>query len=120
MMVIHPPKTLQMLIKETWLLESIKNLGGGYCTHLAYLNEDIDPEVSNDIKNHNFPGVLGEIIKIDNTSNRRVARVEVNQINDFRSFIRFDLRLLEITPFFRATCTEVHPNFLCYYQSVRR
>ena len=76
MMDIHPPKTLQMLIKEAWLVDSIKNLGSGYLTHLAYQTDDIDPQVRNDIQNPNFSGVLGEIIKLDQTSNRRVAVVE--------------------------------------------
>jgi hypothetical protein len=116
MMASHPPKTLQMLIKETWLVESIKNLGSGYCTHLAYSINDIDPEVREDIQNPNFKGVLGEIIKLDKTSSWRVAMMEVNQGNDFKDFIRFDFRLLEISPFMKELPTEIESNYLCYYK----
>lgn len=116
MMPKHPPKTLQMLIKETWLVESIKNLGGGYFTHLAYQTNDIDPEVRSDIQNPNFKGVLGEIIKLNGNSHRRIAVVEVNKINDFNSFIRFDLRLLGVTPFIKELPTVIKSNYLCYYK----
>lgn len=117
MMASHPPKTLQMVIKEKWLVESIKNLGSGYCTHLTYSINDIDPEVRGDIQILGIQGVLGEITKLDPVSNQRVALVEVNRINDFHSYIRFDLRLLEITPFIKALPVEIKSNYLCYYQS---
>jgi hypothetical protein len=115
MMAIHPPKTLQMVIKENWLVESIKNLGSGYYTHLVYSIHDIDPEVRGDIEDPGIRGVLGEIIKLDRASSRRVAVAEVNQVNDFHSFIRFDLRLLEITPFIKELSREIKPSYLCYY-----
>lgn len=117
MMLNHPPKTLQMLIKETWLVESIKNLGSGYCTHLAYAVNNIDPQVLGDIQNSGIQGVLGEIIKLDTNSNQRVAMVEVIRTNDFLSFIRFDLRLLEIVPFIKEVPVEIKPYYLCCYQS---
>lgn len=117
MMSNHPPKTLQMLIKETWLVESIKNLGSGYCTHLSYAVKNIDPQVLGDIQDSGIQGVLGEIIKMDAPSNQRVAVVEVIRTNDFHSFIRFDLRLLEIVPFIKGTPVEIKPNYLCCYQS---
>jgi hypothetical protein len=117
MMVSHPPKTLQMIIKEAWLVESIKNLGSGYYTHLAYTVNDIDPQVLGDIQNSGIQGVLGEIVKLDATSTQRVATVEVIRTNDFHSFIRFDLRLLEIVPFIKETPVEIKPDCLCCYQS---
>jgi len=116
MMSMHPPKTLQMLIKETWLVESIKNLGGGYFTHLAYQIDDIDPEVRSDIQNPNFTGVLGEIIKLNENSQRQIAVAEVNKINDFKNFIRFDLRLLGVAPFIKELPSIIKSNYLCYYK----
>lgn len=120
MMASHPPKTLQMIIQEAWLVESIKNLGSGYCTHLAYSIHDIDPVVRRDIQNPGIQGVLGEIVKLDKTSGRRVAVVEVIKTNNFHSFIRFDLRLLEIIPFIKAFSTEISSKYRCYYQIENR
>ena len=48
----HSPKTLHLLIKANWLVDSITSLGGGYMIHLAYQISEIDPEVLKDIKSH--------------------------------------------------------------------
>ena len=111
------PKTLLMLIKKKWLVEAITSLGSGYLTHLAYQNESIDPAVLADIKTNQWVAkVLGEIIFQDQSINHRVAEVEVIEVNDFDTFIRFDLRLLEVIPFVRGKWTEPESSYLCYYQ----
>jgi hypothetical protein len=120
MMASHPPKTLQLTIKEAWLVESITNLGSGFCTHLAYSIQDIEPDLLRDIQGPGIQGVLGEILKLDNTSIRCMAGVEVVKTHDFQSFIRFDLRLLEISPFIKALSVGITTKYLCYYQSSNR
>ena len=117
MMANHPPKTLRLVIQEAWLVESMKSLGSGYFTHLAYSIHDIDPKVRRDVQSPGIQGVLGEIIKLDKTSGRRVAVVEVVQTNNFHSFIRFDLRILEIIPFIKALSREISSKYRCYYSS---
>jgi hypothetical protein len=110
------PKTLLMLVKKKWLVETITGLGSGYITHLAYQNEFIDPKVLVDIKSNQWgEKVLGEIIFQDQNTNRRVAEVEVIEVNDFDAFIRFDLRLLEVSPFIRSKWTNPESSYLCYY-----
>ena len=116
MMATHPPKTLQMLIKEDWLVDSITNLGGGYFTHLSYQAADIDPKVLSDILHPDFRGVFGEIIKLRPQDNRRIAVVEVSKTNDFKAFIRFDLRLLEVVPYIKDYLVAIQPDYLCYYK----
>ncbi len=120
MMDNHPPKTLQILIKEQWLVESIRALGSGYYSHLAYPLHEIEPDVGNDIQNPKLKGVLGEIINTDGQTGQLIATVEVERVNHFQSFIRFDFRILEINPFIRdrpAHCCirVINPNYLCYY-----
>ncbi len=123
MMENHPPKTLQMLIKEQWLVESIKSLGSGYCTHLAYQLNDIEPEILTDLQNPGLGEVLGEIIKAGKKPEQAghlVATVEVEKINHFPSFIRFDLRILEVLPFLRNSPARpifrvISSKYLCYY-----
>ena len=111
------PKTLLMLIKKQWLVESITSLGSGYLTHLAYRNELIDPEVLADVKNKQWvPKVLGEIIFKNQDIRQQIAEVEVIEVNDFETFVRFDLRLLEVSPFIRRKWTNSDSIYLCYYQ----
>lgn len=121
MMNHHPPKTLQMLIREQWLEESIKDLGSGYGTHLSYLNQEIDPKVLQDTQNLSSGEVLGEIIKLGETANSLVAVAELVKVHDFKSFIRFDLRLLEVAPFIVKPPVKVDSiieksDYLCYYR----
>jgi hypothetical protein len=111
------PKTLLMLVKKQWLVESITGLGSGYLTHLAYRNELIDPAVLADIKNKQWiPKVLGEIVFKNQDISQRIAEVEIMEVNDFDTFVRFDLRLLEVSPFIRRKWTDSGSNYLCYYQ----
>ena len=111
------PKTLLMLVRKKWLVESITSLGSGYLTHLAYKNEFIDPAVLADIKNNQWvPKVLGEIIFQDKGTNQRIAEVEVIEVNDFDTFIRFDLRLLEVSPFVKGKWPDPGSSYLCYYK----
>ncbi len=111
----QPPKTLRLLIEKKWLVETITGLGSGYLTHLSYQNEVIDPEVLQIIKNKQFEDkVLGEIIFRDQKDYLRIAEAEVIEVNDFQSFIRFDLRLLEVVPFIRGKVQNYNSNYLCY------
>jgi dihydrofolate reductase len=113
----NTPKTLLMLVNKQWLVESITSLGSGYLIHLAYKNEYIDPLVLTDIKSEQgISKVLGEIIFKDLNNYQRIAGVEVVEVNDFNTFIRFDLRLLEVSPFLRGKWTDSETNYLCYYQ----
>jgi hypothetical protein len=117
MMKKQAPKTLLMLVKKKWLVEAITSLGSGYLTHLAYQNESIDPAVLADIKSNQWVAkVLGEIIFRDQSINQLIAEVEVIEVNDFNTFIRFDIRLLEVSPFVKGKWTEPELSYLCYYQ----
>lgn len=112
-----PPKTLHLLIQKAWLVESITSLGSGYLIHLAYKESQIDPEVLADIRSQSLgEDGLGEIIHVGESSNRRVAEVEVVKVNDYQNFIRFDLRLLSVTPFIRDGFEDIQTNYLCYYK----
>ena len=111
----HSPQTLQLLIKKKWLADSIIGLGSGYLTHLTYQTKDVAPEVLEDYHEMRSGEVYGEIIWVWDEVNRRVAEAEVSSINDFGSFIRFDLRLLEVVPFIRDGAVHVRNDYLCYY-----
>lgn len=111
-----PPKTLQMVIINQWLVDSITSLGSGYLIHLTYPNDVIDPEVLLDIRNQCLENrVLGEIIFLGADVNQRIAEVEVAEANDFKTFIRFDLRLLEVTPFIRNRLSDQQSAYQCSY-----
>lgn len=110
------PKTLLMVVKKQWLVDSITSLGSGYLTHLTYQNELIDPVVLADIKmNQGMLKVLGEVIFRDQNSSQRIAEVEIIEANDFLTFIRFDFRLLEVIPFIRGKSRLSDSEYLCYY-----
>ncbi|HBE81025.1 MAG TPA: hypothetical protein DDW65_25035 [Firmicutes bacterium] len=111
------PKTLLMQVKKKWLVETITSLGSGYQTHLAYKNEWIDPKVLADIKSKQWePKVLGAIVFQDQNTYHRIAEVELMEVNDFDTFVRFDLRLLEVVPFIRGKWSDSGSSYLCYYQ----
>lgn len=113
----NTPKTLLMLVNKQWLVESITSLGSGYLIHLAYKNEYIDPLVLTDIKSEQgISKVLGEIIFQDQSTSHRIAEIEVIEVNDFNTFIRFDLRLLEVNPFLRGKWINSQTGYLCYYK----
>lgn len=112
----HSPKTLHLLIKANWLVDSITNLGGGYLIHLAYRISEIDPEVLKDIKSQRCgEGVLGEIIHLRPDENRSVATFEVFEINDQEPGYRFELRILEVAPYLRKTNVDCSSQYLCHY-----
>ena len=112
------PKTLQMTVKNEWVVESITSLGSGYLAHLAYQYCEIGPDVIEDIQNHRLEeGTLGEIIHLGEKGNRRIAKVEIYKINDFQSYIRFDFRLLEVKPFLRNGYTNLPSEYLCFYKN---
>jgi hypothetical protein len=114
---MQAPKTLLLMVKKKWLVEAITSLGSGFLTHLAYQNELIDPNVLADIKSNQWEQkVLGEIIFQDQGTNHRIADVEVIEVNDYNTFIRFDFRLLEVSPFVRGKWTDLGSSYLCYYQ----
>ncbi|TCL76369.1 hypothetical protein EDC14_1002128 [Hydrogenispora ethanolica] len=110
------PKTLHLLIKSQWLVDSITSLGSGYLIHLVYQNSEIAPDLCAEIKEGRFQeGVLGEIIHFKPGMKRRVAMVEIDKVNDFQNFIRFDLRILEVVPFLRDGIGDADQGYLCYY-----
>lgn len=114
----YSPKTLQMIVKNEWVVESITSLGSGYLAHLAYQYSEIDPEVLEDIQNQNLDeGSLGEIIHLGAKGNRRVAKVEIYKVNDFQSYLRFDFRLLEVKPFLRNGYTSLPSQYMCFYKN---
>lgn len=113
----NPPETLQLLVKNQWLVESITSLGSGYLSYLTYLSSDIEPEVLIAIQQQQLAGgSLGEVIKIGPAQNRRIAEVELNEIHNFDSFIRFDFRILEVIPFLRDGIVSHQTDYLCYFK----
>lgn len=112
----HSPKTLHLLIKANWLVDTITNLGGGYLFHLAYQSWEIDPEVLKDIKDQKCgEGVLGEVIRLRSDNTRPVATFEVFKINPQESGYRFELRILEVAPYLQKTSNVCNSNYLCHY-----
>ncbi|HPT86259.1 MAG TPA: hypothetical protein PL004_00190 [Bacillota bacterium] len=113
---VYPLKTLQMIIRNEWLVDSIVSLGSGFTSHLAYQNKDIEPEVLDDIRANRFgEEQLGEVIHLSPIGGRRIAKVEIAKANDFETFVRFDFRLLEVRPFLRNGLIAMEPQYLCYY-----
>jgi hypothetical protein len=114
----NPLKTLRLVIKNQWLVDSIIFLGSGFTTHLAYSNSEIEPELFNDIRTDNWgEGMLGEIVHQSLEGERRIAKIEVIKANQFNGFVRFDFRLLEVKPFLRNGLHSVTSPYLCFYYS---
>ncbi len=112
----HSPKTLHLLIKANWLVDSITNLGGGYLIHLAYQISEIDPEVLKDIKSQRCgEGALGEVVHLRPADNRPVATFEVFMINKQEAGYRFELRILEVVPHLRKSKVACNSEYLCHY-----
>lgn len=110
-------KTLQMVVKSEWAVDSISSLGSGYCSFLAYQYDEIAPEVLDDIHNRQIgAGVWGEIIHIKKNGNRRVALVEIQEINDFDSFVRFDFMILNVAPFLNNKVKPFQSGYKCFYK----
>lgn len=113
---VYPLKTLHMIVKNEWLVDSIVCLGSGFTSHLAYQNREIEPEVLSDIRTNRFgEEQLGEVIHLSSKGGHRIAKVEIAKANDFETFIRFDFRLLEVRPFLRNGLIAMAPQYLCYY-----
>ena len=111
-----PQKTLHLVIMNHWLVESINDLGSGNLIHLVYQNDRIAPEVLADIKDEDFgEGLLVEIISQELQTGHRVAVAEIFKCHDFKSFFRFDLRLLEVGVFVRDGIVKLASDYLCYY-----
>ena len=111
------PKTLRLIINNQWLVDSITGLGSGYQIHLVYPNPEIAPEVLLDIESGSLnEGVLGEIIHCGPKASRLVATVETSQVNTFPNYIRFDLRILETTPFVRDGAMPQNTKYQCFYR----
>lgn len=116
MKLTHSPKTLHLLIKANWLVDSITNLGGGYLIHLAYRIKEIDPEVLKDIQSQRCgEGVLGEIIHLRPETNRPVATFEVFKLTDQEMGYRFEVRILEVAPYIRKNNSVCSSEYLCHY-----
>lgn len=112
----HPRKTLHMIVKNEWLADSIISLGSGFITYLVYQNQEIEPQVVNDIRAHDFgEDVPGEIVHWSGQSGRRIAKVEILTVNDFKTFIRFDFRILEVRPFLRNGWALGQMDYFCFY-----
>ncbi|HYH02093.1 MAG TPA: hypothetical protein VEC37_03255 [Bacillota bacterium] len=111
------PKTLQMVVKNEWAVDSISSLGSGYCSFLAYQYDEVDPEVLDDIRARQIgEGVWGEIIHVKKSGSRRVALVEIKQVNDFDSFVRFDFMILNVAPFLRNGVKPCQSSYKCFYK----
>lgn len=116
MKVRYPLKTLHMIVKNEWLVDSIISLGSGFIVHLAYQNHEIEPQVVNDIRAHDFgEDVLGEVVHWRGQSGQRIAKVEIITANDFKTFVRFDFRILEVKPFLRNGVASGDVKYLCFY-----
>ncbi|HOJ78724.1 MAG TPA: hypothetical protein PLZ08_08425 [Bacillota bacterium] len=112
------PGTLQLMVKNDWIVESLMGLGSGYLAHLAYQYSEISPEVKEAIQNGNLgEGVLGEIIHLGSTVNRIIAKIEIEKINRFDGFIRFDFRLLEVRLIKNSLANEESQYLCCFKKS---
>lgn len=111
------PNTLQMVIRDEWAVDSIKSLGSGYYSFLAYQSTEIAPEVLHDIRNQRIgEGLWGEIIHVKKNMGRRVALIELKKLNDFDTFIRFDFMIINVVPFLRNGTKSCQPSYKCFYK----
>jgi hypothetical protein len=119
-MVMSNPKnskTLRMIIKHEWAVDSIRSLGSGYVSFLAFENSEIAPDVLDDIHGRIIgEGTWAEILHLKRNSIRRVALVELNQINEFTSFYRFDFKILNVIPFLRDGIEAYQSDYKCFYK----
>lgn len=113
---MYPLKTLRLVVKNEWLVDSILFLGSGFITHLAYQNSEIEPELFKEIRAEGWgEDILGEIIHQSPKGERRIAKAEIIKANIFDGFVRFDFRLLEVKPFLRNEIYPAASSYLCYY-----
>jgi hypothetical protein len=111
------PKTLRMIVTHEWAVDSIRSLGSGYVSFLAFENSEIAPDVLDDIQSRIIgEGTWAEILHLKKNSVRRVALVELNQINEFKSFFRFDFKILNVIPFLRDGIEAYQSDYKCFYK----
>jgi hypothetical protein len=110
-------KTLQMLVKNEWAVDSISSLGSGYFSFLVYQDREIAPEVLADIRSRRIgPDASGEIIQAQPSFGRRVATVIIQTINDFNGFVRFDFMILKVIPSLRGGPRPYPVGYQCFYR----
>lgn len=110
--------TLQLMVENDWVAETISFLGSGFLYHLAYPVEAIQPETLFDLR----AGVLQEgagveVIFCANYTLYRIALGELVRINDFGSFIRLDFRLLRTIPSLKEYKTSEQKAYSCCYET---
>jgi hypothetical protein len=119
-MVMDNPKnlkTLRMIVKNEWAVDSIRSLGSGYVSFLVFEFHEIAPQVLEDIQRRIIgEGTWAEILYLKKNSVRRIALVELNQINEFKSFFRFDFKILNVIPFLRDGIEEYQSVHKCFYK----
>ncbi|MBE3583146.1 MAG: hypothetical protein IMX01_03410 [Limnochordaceae bacterium] len=90
-------RRLQLIVEHGWVVENLHQLGPGSMYHLAYATAHTDPQVLDDIRNGLLgPGAYAEIVLLQEGHLHPVGAVEISQINDYLSYVRFDFRLLEL------------------------
>jgi hypothetical protein len=92
-----PGRRLQLIVEHTWVVETLHQLKVGSMYHLAYATAHIEPEVLDDIRTGLLkPGVRAEVALLQGSTLYPVATVELTQINDYLSYVRFDFRLVYV------------------------
>ncbi len=108
---------LELLVENTWVVETVKALGSGHMLHLSYAYDRIAPETLADLRAGALgAGDAGEILVVGQTL-KRVATFELHRVNDLKGFVRLDFRLLSVTPFIRDGEKPDGIQYLCRYSS---
>jgi hypothetical protein len=110
-------KTLQMLVKNEWVVDSISSLGSGYFSFLVYQVGEIAPEVLTDLRDRLISvDAPGEIIQVKEGSGRRVATVNLKKVADFQEFVRVEFMILSVIPFLRGGWQSSPTGYQCFYR----
>lgn len=113
---MHDQGVLELLVENTWVVETLKALGSGHMLHLSFDHDLIEPQTLAALKEGSLgPGATGEVLVLGPTR-RRVATFELQRVNHSRHFIRFDFRLLSVTPFIRDGERPDGNHYRCRYR----
>ncbi|MBE3577263.1 MAG: hypothetical protein IMX00_06185 [Limnochordales bacterium] len=92
-----PRRRLQLIVEHSWVVETLHQLKAGSMYHLAYATTHIEPDVLDDIRSGLLqPGARAEVALLQGSTLYPVAVIELTQINDYLSYVRFDFRLLHV------------------------
>ncbi|HHV54621.1 MAG TPA: hypothetical protein GXX55_04150 [Firmicutes bacterium] len=90
-------RRLQLIVEHSWVVETLHQLKTGSMYHLAYATTHIDPAVLDDLRSGLLaPGTRAEVALLQGSTLHPVAAVELTQINDYLSYVRFDFRLIHV------------------------